>query len=148
MVTEQKIIKLRPHHVEKLLWKSLMWTEGALGAEASDDGYSYAFYENVCNTRQELFNTKCTVELVPALDDLCNACDDKDFIGCKHPDSGESNNFVNEIELQIGHKYANSFLLEKIRGYAKEKHAETGDALMQAKYNFLDSAIKKIWGLQ
>ena len=141
---EQKIIKLRPHHVEKLLWKSLMWTEGAIGADAMMTDYNYEFYEKICDTMKELLNTKCTVEIVSSLDDLCNTCKDKEDFGCNLPETGEENEFYNAIGLQMGHKYANAFLLEKIRCYAKEKHAETGDALMQAKYDFLDKAIKQI----
>ncbi|MDD4878757.1 MAG: DUF1284 domain-containing protein [Candidatus Nanoarchaeia archaeon] len=144
MAIEQRILRLRPHHVEKLLWKSLMWTEGALGAEAMMHGYNYEFYEKTCDTMKELLNTECTIEIVSTLDDLCNACKDKEDFGCNLPETGEEDEFYNAIGLQMGHKYANWFLLGKIRHYAKEKHAETGDALARAKYNFLDSVISTI----
>lgn len=141
---EQKIIRLRPHHVEKLLWESLMWTKGAIGAEAMMHGYNYEFYEKICDTMRDLLSARCTVEIMSSLDDLCNACKDKEDFGCNLPETGEGNEFYNAIRLQMGHKYANSFLLEKIRCYAKEKHAETGDKFAEVKYNFLDKIIKQI----
>lgn len=140
---EGKIITLRPHHVEKLLWENLLKTEGEIGVEAADQGYSYSFYEKVLDVTEKLLKTDCRVIIVPGLDDLCSACDSKEDLGCKIADKDKYQMFVNQLGLAMNSLYTSRDLLEKIKQHANKLYAETGDAGALGRFTYLEYILKE-----
>lgn len=136
---DERVIRLRPYNLVKVLWEDLLRTEAEIGMECEQNDYRYEFYSKVCEVRQNLLCNGYGVILTSGLDDLCRACDYKDEPLCKLPDSGDSSRqFMDSCGLEMNVPYASRDLLGRIRGYAE---MQTGDPMAILKRGFLDLII-------
>lgn len=84
---EQRIIKLRPHHVKVVFFSWPFVTKLAIAERHLQDGYSFRHIENMLDIYSKVIEQNSPFIIVPAIDDICASCNFNldNALGCSRP---------------------------------------------------------------
>ncbi|MDI6737303.1 MAG: hypothetical protein QME12_02185 [Nanoarchaeota archaeon] len=89
----EKVIRLRPHHVDRLFFRWPFMTEESLRKAHIEDGYSLCHISNMLDVYSRTIEQNQLFIIVPALDDICRACNNPFNVFCENP-------LADDVEVQ------------------------------------------------
>ncbi len=107
-------IVLRGHHLRLLYEFYYSGKEGQIRTKLIED-YSQEYAENTIKILEKIAYSKVKVKLIDTIDDICQACNDKDTEYCKGKFTSSADRFyLGHFKLKIDRVYPSRHILKKI----------------------------------
>lgn len=104
MTLENYVIKLRPHHAERVFWDWNVYSQERLYSSLSVAGYSMETMFNAFRIKNRIMRENNPLIIVPALDDICEKCN-KHRQKCDKIDSQKHFGQLQRLGLKHGEVY-------------------------------------------